>query len=228
MPYVDYNISLYRTGFRPYGTTNPWSASQLNGMSGMGRGTRPFMLPGGGARLSGANRVAVPWNVQRSFSPRFLHGLGQACDPTDIFGGCYSPLPMPPTPAPSPTTTDACAGPNPPLFCAPSSFPAGSGYNYPSNTPTTQLTPSVPTTYTPPIMSYAQYPAGVSPAPGPSPRVTTSVAGAAQTQPIAATATSFMSQTQFGIPNWAWLAVAAALILGGGAAGGSYVRGRLK
>lgn len=33
MGYTNYNREMYRTGFRPYGQTNPWSATQLNGMS---------------------------------------------------------------------------------------------------------------------------------------------------------------------------------------------------
>ncbi len=40
MSYVNYNHELYRTGFRPYGHTNPWSATQLNGIS-LGQ-VRPF------------------------------------------------------------------------------------------------------------------------------------------------------------------------------------------
>lgn len=66
MPYVDYNLSLYRTGFRPYGMTNPWSATQLNGY-GLGTGIRPF-TPSGGHRLG---------QIQRGMSPMVLHGLGQ-------------------------------------------------------------------------------------------------------------------------------------------------------
>jgi hypothetical protein len=34
MSYVKYNQALYRTGFRPYGHTDAFAASQLNGLSG--------------------------------------------------------------------------------------------------------------------------------------------------------------------------------------------------
>lgn len=95
MAYVDYNLPLYRTGFRPYGLTNTWSATQLNGMGQV----RPF-TERGGWRLGA---VPAHWNWQRSFSPRFLRsGMGQAlpgCDPTDPLGSCYDPL-VPVTPSP--------------------------------------------------------------------------------------------------------------------------------
>lgn len=85
MSYVTYNLPLHRTGFRPYGLTNTWSATQLNGVGHM----PPFTERGG-------------WplgQIQRGFSPRFLlptgprlSGLGQmACDPTDPLGACYDP-----------------------------------------------------------------------------------------------------------------------------------------
>lgn len=104
MPYVDYNLSLYRTGYRPYDLTNPWSAHQLNGystesaaLSGylgyFGTGVRPF-TPSGGQRLG---------QIQRGMHPMLLHGLGQAAvcldqnqnsvpcsDPECTYGDCGS------------------------------------------------------------------------------------------------------------------------------------------
>lgn len=77
MSYVNYNLPLYRTGFRPYGLTNTWSATQLNGMGQV----RPFTEQGGW-RLGA---VPAHWNWQRSFSPRFLHGMGQ------VTGDCSGP-----------------------------------------------------------------------------------------------------------------------------------------
>jgi hypothetical protein len=56
--YVPYNESLYRVGFRPYGTTDPRRAATLGGMEG------PIQHSYGG------------------FGPWTLHGLGQ----TDPFG----------------------------------------------------------------------------------------------------------------------------------------------
>lgn len=94
MPYVDYNVSLYRTGFRPYGMTNAFSASQLNGI---GTGIQPF-TPGGGQRPRASLGQA------RAFSPYQLRGLGQgpavcldqnentiSClDPNCTYGDCGS------------------------------------------------------------------------------------------------------------------------------------------
>lgn len=67
MPYVDYNLSLYRTGFRPYGMTNTFSATQLNGLGYF----QPFRT-GGGYRLQSSLGQA------HAMSPYVLHGLGQA------------------------------------------------------------------------------------------------------------------------------------------------------
>lgn len=55
--YVNYNQPLYRTGFRPYGHTNPWAASQLSGYS----------IP-----------EAVALGQVRPFGPWTLHGMGQS------------------------------------------------------------------------------------------------------------------------------------------------------
>jgi hypothetical protein len=72
MAYMDYKPSLYRTGFRPYGQTNAWAASQLNGMdtseavlSGYLGQSHPFM-PSGGWGLHGS----------ASFHPWVLEGMG--------------------------------------------------------------------------------------------------------------------------------------------------------
>jgi hypothetical protein len=74
MAYMNYNRELYRTGFRPYGQTNPWAASQLNGMdipeavlSGYLGQSRPFTRDGG-------------WGLHgsASFHPWVLEGLGQS------------------------------------------------------------------------------------------------------------------------------------------------------
>lgn len=95
MAYINYNLPLYRTGFRPYGLTNAWSATQFSGMGQV----RPFTEEGGWK----LGAVPAHFNWQRSFSPRFLRsGLGQvtgdcsgpggdfvACsDPSCSFGPC--------------------------------------------------------------------------------------------------------------------------------------------
>ena len=72
MPYTVYNLPMQRTGFRPYGLTNPWSATQLNGVRAPTWYEHQVIHPfseGGGRRLG-------QW--QRAFSPRFLSGMGQA------------------------------------------------------------------------------------------------------------------------------------------------------
>lgn len=104
MPYVDYNLSLYRTGFRPYGMTNPFSATQLNGL---GTGIQPFTA-GGGQRpttrflLHGLNGYGL--GQAHAMSPYRLHGMGQAVavcldqsqntvsclDPECTYGDCGS------------------------------------------------------------------------------------------------------------------------------------------
>lgn len=89
MAYVDYNLSLYRTGFRPYGMTNPFSASQLNGLGYY----KPFRETGG-YRLGQIHAMG----------PYMLRGLGQAAavcldqnentvscaDPECTYGDCGS------------------------------------------------------------------------------------------------------------------------------------------
>lgn len=64
MAYVDYNLEINRQGYRPYGRTNPFSATMLNGVGQ----AQPF-TPGGGWRLHGLGQV-------RPFDPWILHGLG--------------------------------------------------------------------------------------------------------------------------------------------------------
>ena len=61
MSYVNYNQSLYRTGFRPYGHTDPWAASQLNGMRERE------------GELAGMGQV-------HPFGPWTLHGMGMLGD----------------------------------------------------------------------------------------------------------------------------------------------------
>lgn len=80
MSYTRYDQSIYRTGFRPYGHTNPWAASQLNGISageaalaGLGQNA-PF----GPWRLHGSKDDA-PLGQYHPFTERggwALHGLG--------------------------------------------------------------------------------------------------------------------------------------------------------
>lgn len=157
MPYLTYNLPIQRTGFRPYGHTNPWSATQLSGTPSQ----RQVFSEPGGRRLG---------QYQRGFSPMVLHGMGQAaCDPTDPLGPCYDPLIYPsstaPTPAAVPSPDNACAGPNPPLFCASSSFPAES------------------TSWSPYYSSSSAVPVSLSP--GSSPRVTVPTATATVSQPVA-------------------------------------------
>jgi hypothetical protein len=96
MGYVNYNHALYRTGFRPYGHTNAWAASQLNGMSiheaTLGQ-SHPFEA-GGGWRLHGLGQ-------SRAFAPWTLHGGMAVCldekentvacmDPSCTYGDCGS------------------------------------------------------------------------------------------------------------------------------------------
>jgi hypothetical protein len=100
MAYTNYNHALYRTGFRPYGQTNAWAASQLNGMdmseavlSGYLGQSHPFE-PGGGWKLHGLGQ-------SRAFAPWTLHGGMAVCldqsqntiacmDPNCTYGDCGS------------------------------------------------------------------------------------------------------------------------------------------
>jgi hypothetical protein len=100
IPYLNYNHALYRTGFRPYGHTNAWAASQLNGystpeavLSGYLGQSRPFE-PGGGWKLHGLGQ-------SRAFAPWTLHGGMAVCldqsentiacmDPNCTYGDCGS------------------------------------------------------------------------------------------------------------------------------------------
>lgn len=93
MPYLDYNLPLQRTGFRPYGTTSTWTATQLSGF-GLGYRRQIFSEPGG--------RRLGQW--QSGFSPAVLSGLGQSAavcldqnqnsvpcaDPNCTYGDCGS------------------------------------------------------------------------------------------------------------------------------------------
>ena len=102
MPYTVYDLPMQRTGFRPYGRTNPWSATQLNGVRDTTWYEHQVLVPfseGGGRRLG-------QW--QRAFSPRFLGGMGQAptvcldqnqntipcSDPNCTYGDCGSTGPQ--------------------------------------------------------------------------------------------------------------------------------------
>lgn len=71
MSYVNYNQSLYRTGFRPYGHTDPFAASQLNGLGQY----HPF-TESGGWPLHGFGQV-------HPFGPWTLHGLGDGAGVPD-------------------------------------------------------------------------------------------------------------------------------------------------
>jgi hypothetical protein len=90
MSYVRYNESLYRTGFRPYGLTNPRGATQLgaiprvdHGWGGFG----PWQLHGypfsesGGWALHGLAGGAIPngtiFTYQGTWSAGFPPGAGQ-------------------------------------------------------------------------------------------------------------------------------------------------------
>jgi hypothetical protein len=91
MGYVNYNHALYRTGFRPYGQTNAWAASQLNGidmseavLSGYLGQSHPFE-PGGGWKLHGLGQ-------SRAFAPWTLHGGMAVClDQSQNTIACMSP-----------------------------------------------------------------------------------------------------------------------------------------
>jgi hypothetical protein len=91
MSYVNYNHGLYRTGFRPYGHTNAWAASQLNGystpeavLSGYLGQSHPFE-PGGGWKLHGLGQ-------SRAFAPWTLHGGMAVClDQNENTIACMSP-----------------------------------------------------------------------------------------------------------------------------------------
>lgn len=78
MPYLNYSLPIQRTGFRPYGHTNSWAATQLSGM-----GARQVFSEPGGRRLIGMGQ----W--QSGFSPALLHGLGLAGDPNCDAGMPY-------------------------------------------------------------------------------------------------------------------------------------------
>lgn len=114
MPYLNYNLPIQRTGFRPYGHTNPWAAVQLSGIS-LGRPRQVFSEPGG--RRLGLGQ----W--QSGFSPWVLHGIGQiACDPTDVFGSCYDPT----APITGPAPAGSPAGSELPAYY-PESTPSSTG-----------------------------------------------------------------------------------------------------
>lgn len=91
MAYVNYDLPLYRTGFRPYGLTNTWTATQLGQV-------RPFTERGGWK----LGAVPAHYNWQRSFSPRFLTGglgtfprlgqtTGDCSNPSGDFISCSDP-----------------------------------------------------------------------------------------------------------------------------------------
>lgn len=66
---VAYDRSLYRTGYRPYGKTDPFTAAQ--GLSGVSMPHGPF----GPWRLSGDLGQSPPFTTKGGFA---LHGLGRA------------------------------------------------------------------------------------------------------------------------------------------------------
>lgn len=100
MPYLTYNLPIQRTGFRPYGTTNTWSATQL---SGLGRPRQIFSEPGG--------RRLGSYNWQKGFSPAILRGMGQDDGSGDVLtpgpgagsGDLTAPVVTSYTPQPLPT-----------------------------------------------------------------------------------------------------------------------------
>jgi hypothetical protein len=75
MSYVDYNLELYRQGYRPYGETDPFAASMLNGMSSGGMsGMTTRMGPFGPWLLRGDLGQVHPFTSKGGWR---LHGLGQ-------------------------------------------------------------------------------------------------------------------------------------------------------
>lgn len=77
MPYLNYNIPIQRTGYRPYGHTDTWAAVQLSGLA-----ERQLFSTPGGRRLGMGQ-----W--QSGFSPAVLHGLGLPGDPNCDAGMPY-------------------------------------------------------------------------------------------------------------------------------------------
>jgi hypothetical protein len=67
MGYVDYNLSLYRQGFRPYGENDTFAATMLNGVSTPAGPFGPWRLSG-----MGQNQPFTPTGGWK------LHGLGRA------------------------------------------------------------------------------------------------------------------------------------------------------
>lgn len=97
MPYLTYNLPIQRTGFRPYGHTSPWSATQLSAVGDSRGRPRQVFSEAGGRRLGMGQ-----W--QSAFSPWVLHagglhGLGgdPNCDvgmPYDVNGNACPPVLM--------------------------------------------------------------------------------------------------------------------------------------
>lgn len=107
MPYIDYNLSLYRTGFRPYDLTNPFGAAHQTapssaaplGYLGQPNAQWPMFESGGFRMRTGVHRVHST-----------LRGMGQgpgpsvcldqnentiACvDPNCTYGDCGSTGPQ--------------------------------------------------------------------------------------------------------------------------------------
>ena len=90
MAYMNYSRAMYRTGFRPYGQTNAWAASQLNGMdtgeavlSGYLGQSHPFTEHGGwDLRGLGQNKPFAPW---------VLHGVPVCLDQSENPIACQNP-----------------------------------------------------------------------------------------------------------------------------------------
>jgi len=170
MAYMNYNNSLYRTGFRPYGQTNAWAASQLNGYD-MGE-----------AVLSGYLGQSVPFTRQggwglhgsASFHPWVLEGMGD--DPTSFITDFGVPGSIT-----QPAIVDCMATPNDPTCGSP--LTAEQPYSYGQSTAATNaqlinaaINPSSPGNiqYLPTTIpsSTVGVPAvNVTLAPGPAPRV---------------------------------------------------------
>lgn len=161
MPYLTYNLPIQRTGFRPYGHTNTWSAVQLSGVGDhRGRPRQVFSEPGG--RRLGMGQ----W--QSGFSPWFLSGLrGLGDDPNCASGMPYdvSGNPCPPAPSGPPGMLDT-------------------GYNVPDVTPAPSGSGCISAISGQPVAC----PGGTSPGtvtlpPGSSPRVPASPGLFPQTSP---------------------------------------------
>jgi hypothetical protein len=118
MSYVDYDLSLYRQGYRPYGETDPFAATMLNGVKPPSRGNvfgpwrlhgigqNPPFTPEGGYKLHGlAGAIAgflgangIPNGSIVTYRGTWTsvfntgHGYQQAGDPQSIVNGVIAAL----------------------------------------------------------------------------------------------------------------------------------------